>query len=259
MKNINEIVIEKYNQSIDLGIKYKTQYENLLDFYGENIPQSICEQFEDNPYKDYIFETITSHNTIDLKASIKKYFNHDIKSVRNYSGSHGKHSITLDTKSGKTAKDLMNDEDFKNMLNFHGYYISDNIIDNILFIEPTYAQKVKLKRNEQLYHFTETNNLESIMTNGLRCKSSRYRVFPKRIYLYKINENILQNNGELTDAAREFANTVCNEFEDRCILKIDLSQTNIPLYEDTAIKEKNAVYTYNNIPASCITLFKEKI
>ena len=131
MKNINEIVIEKYNQSIDLGIKYKTQYENLLDFYGENIPQSICEQFEDNPYKDYIFETITSHNTIDLKASIKKYFNHDIKSVRNYSGSHGKHSITLDTKSGKTAKDLMNDEDFKNMLNFHGYYISDNIIDNI--------------------------------------------------------------------------------------------------------------------------------
>ena len=97
---------------------------------------------------------------------------------------------------------------------------------------------------------------EDIETKGLRCKSSSYRKYPKRVYLYASDKPL----NKIPDIDK-FIKLVTSPYDRRdyglIVYRIDLSKmttkTHINFYTDDCMKEENAVYTYNNIPPECIT------
>ena len=58
---------------------------------------------------------------------------------------------------------------------------------------------------------------------------------------------------EKTKELEEFIKKILGEhitFDNVGIIKVDLSNVDYPIYKDTAMKEKNAIFVYNNIPAN---------
>lgn len=115
------------------------------------------------------------------------------------------------------------------------------------------------KNHGKLYHFTAKKFAHEIETKGLRCKKSRYRDFPERIYLYSSDKHL----NKISDIDK-FIKKVTSIFDRRnnelYIYRIDLnklkSNTLINFYTDDQMDEENAVYTYNIIPPECITRIK---
>lgn len=252
MKKLYDFINNQYNQSVDLGIRDKLQLDALNEFYSGNIPVGIQEQFINNPNNDFILEALNSHDTEHLISALKKYYGDDIKLTK-FAGNKKIYSIDVRTKD---AAKLVEDEQFVNIINFYGYYISDNTMKNVIFIEPTYAHRVKISKNTKVYHFTQLDNVDSILKNGLRCKTSAYRYFPKRIYLYTTNKPIFSDyEKHLYYDVKYFIDTVVrNSEEGYAILKIDVNNYTLPIYHDDAMQDKNATYTYHNIPAEYIKL-----
>jgi hypothetical protein len=108
------------------------------------------------------------------------------------------------------------------------------------------------------WHGTKFNFIESILKNGLRCKKGTYRDFPARIYFYASSKGV-------GPKAKAFADEVIDGFDRKkygaSVLKIDLNKIgkNIDFYTDEYMDEKEAVYTYTNIPKECITKVDVKL
>ena len=104
--------------------------------------------------------------------------------------------------------------------------------------------------------FTTGEYVKEIENKGLRCKSSKYRNYPERIYLYASDKPL----NKIPDIDK-FIKTVTNPFDRQIyglyVYRIDLSKmtskTHINFYTDDCMNEEEAVYTYNNIPPECIT------
>jgi hypothetical protein len=134
------------------------------------------------------------------------------------------------------------------ILFFYNYYNSfSRHIDNKLhyFIEPYYPKDISediRSKHLNIYHFTHKKNIDSILNNGLRCKKNNYRDFPERIYLYVTDKKIDYNDKDILI----FIDKTLNTTKDIAIFKIK-NINNISIYNDTAMIEDNACFTYNNI------------
>lgn len=131
----------------------------------------------------------------------------------------------------------------------------DYINEHLKNIEPIYSEDASEyfnKCHRQAYHFTYKKNIEGILKNGLRLKHEIYREFPERIYLWATDkkQDINDNNKELLDFIHKIFGNDKLSLKDIGIIKVDLYHTNFPAYKDTAMKEKEAIFVYNNIPAN---------
>ena len=228
---------------------WEQYYESLCGFFCEDInPDDI------DMNVDYILEALNSHDVEKLKSKLYKEFNDEYElEFNDYDNS----SFTITTNKSNYIY-LSNDKKLKRILDFYGYYLSDvDLKSKKIFIEPTYSKEINLSEYHNIcYHFTYTDNVDSILKNGLRCKKSNYRDYPERIFLYKTNEQLF-NNGKLSDKVKEFCDKILGANKHISILRIDLNHVhNIPIYKDTAMKEEEAIFTYHNIPSKLITLVK---
>jgi hypothetical protein len=100
-------------------------------------------------------------------------------------------------------------------------------------------------------------NAKEIERTGLRCKTGEYRFFPKRIYAYSSCKKL----EEIPDIYEKIS-TVVNPIDAKkygiYVYRIDLSKSDIGkcinFYTDDMMDDKDAVYTYSNIPPECIKL-----
>lgn len=241
---------------------YKDVYlESMKDIFGDELPEYIIESANKEEYEDYILETLKSHNKTLLQDKLKKQFS------KKYSFYFEDYDKSSDASSFDiiSYQNISKDEDFKNLIQFFGYYISKTIkLDDEykLIISPVFTDDanklVYVKNHGKLYHFSSGEHVNEILTKGLRCKTPKCRYYPERIYAIASHKKLNIEDGV------EFAKTVVNPYNIRkyglYIFKIDLNKLSkdsyINFYKDDLMAEEDAVYTYNNIPAECISLVK---
>ena len=226
------------------------EYKNvLLDYFGEFDKEVYLEE-------DYILDNLNTHDAEKLKSKIS-----DIAKVEfdDYSSGSVKSFSVLCT-SKEDAKNLVENEKFKNLIEFFNYFVSE-IKDNRIFVEPLYSEDrskyVFNDCNGICYHITTQKRAEKIMRTGLRIKRSSYRDFPSRIYLYATLKLSLLNDKNIKDFAYKIVNRLKAEREGGiAIIKVNLNKCYndvMRFYKDTSMKEDEAVFTYNNIPSECLT------
>lgn len=263
MKSIKEY-IDKYTP--DQIAKNSYYYEHLIEYFGDDVPYKYMNAYSNCNLlsNEYVFENLQTHDTDKLKDKLKKEYGNDI-SFKDYSGNKNKsfyiilsnnlRIIDFSREGGRLDADFDNLEKFENILSFYNYYVSyTEKIDNkwALFIEPRYSDNVTNKfKNYSLYHFTDNKSAESILKNGLRLKTSRYRDFPKRIFLYATKDKL----EDIKDKIKDFILIVGNRSKlyenELAILKIT-NNGEFDLYNDTAMKDEESIFTYDFIPAKYI-------
>ena len=268
MKTIKEYINnDNWQPTLRLENSNEYFYEQLEDFYGEeNIPNKYIELFENrilykNGY-DYINENLKTHNTKKLQDKLSEYYGDEIKEFKKYEGSDDNNSFWIvmnnKNKNKLNIQDLKrhegDTEKFYNLLSFFNYtYREWKLIDkNVCFlIEPIYSEDASSyfdKCHRQAYHFTYKTNVDKILKNGIKIRERNSVIkYPKRIYIWASDKKI--NKSEIND----FIKTLFGyEFDENKIgiIKIDLYNTNYPVYKDTAMKEKEALFVCNSIPAN---------
>ena len=254
MKQLSDFI--KEYKIYDAARHYQECYLNsMMDFFGDDLPEGFEESLINLEYKDYILESLTSHDAELLKNKLHAEFK-DIERIEFLTDKE--QSIWIISKT-----DLTNDSKFNSMLEIFGYYVTANRTNGDLFsiaICPRYAKDaydmVYKQNHGKLYHFTAGKYVGEIETKGLRCKKSSYRDFPERVYLYASDKHL----DKIPDIG-EFIKTVVNPFDIKryglTVYRIDMnklkSNTYINFYTDDYMDEEAAVYSYNNIPAECIT------
>ena len=178
------------------------------------------------------------------------------------SGSVKSFSVLCEYK--EEAISLVENEKFKNLIEFFNYFVSE-IEDNRIFIEPLYSEDrskyVFSDCKGICYHVTTQECAEKIMRTGLRIKRSSYREFPPRIYLYATPKLSLLNDKNIKDFAHKIVNKLKAKREGGiAIIRVNLNKCYndvMRFYKDTSMKEDEAVFTYNNIPTECLTKLKK--
>lgn len=265
MKSIQEYI---NTYSIDQISKNEYYYKHLLEYFGDDIPNKYIDAYNKGNLlsNEYVFENLQTHDADKLKKKLKKEYGDDI-SFEDYSGEKNKSFyvilsnnlkvINFSRNDARLDSDYANLEKFENILSFYNYYLSyTEKIHNKwnLFIEPRYSDNVTNKIFNShcgLYHFTDNKSAESILKNGLRLKTSKYRDYPQRIFLYATNKKL----EDIKDKIKDFILIVGNRPKlyknELAILKIN-NDGKFDLYNDTAMKEDEAIFTYDFIPAKYI-------
>lgn len=260
MKSIKDY-LKKYSPEQITRNKY--YYDELINFFGNDIPEKYIQLYENcNLLNDeFISENLQSHDAEKLKAKLKKEYGNSI-SFQDYSGENNKSFIIiLNDDNLLDFYNPNNDENvnfekiekFNNILSFFNYYVSYNDEDKgkkYLFIEPRYSDDVSnsiFNSHKYLYHFTDKRNGRRILETGLRIRKSNYREYPERIFLYVTDKKIEDDLQNIS----KFILQVCNIYNIKryglSILRIE-NNGKLNLYNDTAMKEDEAIFTYQNIP-----------
>ena len=182
MEKLTEYIKQNYYKNI-----YK---ESLKDYFGENLPDYIIESTDKYEFKDFILDNLNTHDIHKLQDKIFELFGSQYELGIKYANDK-KESFWLVS----SPLDISKNEDFKNLVEFFGYYISnidiemeENELIEYIYICPKYsksADKMVYKENDGiLYHFTTTKFANEILKKGLRCKTPKYRNYPKN-YSYK--------------------------------------------------------------------------
>lgn len=249
MKDLTKYIKDSFDPHNKISFAINEYKNVLLDYFGEFDKEVSIE-------KDYILENLNTHDAEKLKSKILK-----ISKVEFEDYSSGKlKSFSILCASKEEAISLTENEKFKNLIEFFNYFVSQ-IIDNRIFIEPTYSEdKSKYVFRDckgNCYHITTQEAAEKIMRTGLRIKRSNYRKFPSRIYLYATPKLSLVNDKNIKDFVHKIVNKLKVEREGGlAIIKVNLNKCYndvMRFYKDTSMKEDEAVFTYNNIPTECLT------
>ena len=249
------------NFNIHKLVKQQDIYENLSDFYFNQIPDNILHLLHNDSvtYNEIILESLNSSETSVVINQLKKYYVQFIESVKIMNNNSRSGFIINLMNIFNVETFLDNNLEIYNLLNFYGYYISKYLKNSIL-ISPTYASIANdiLQQNHNIcYHFTNSKKIDSILENGLRCKNNFYRYFPERIYFY-ITLNIFDNQGNLKTDVKKFLTDI-DKTEDIYAIKVNLNNTNIPVYQDDVIDNPYSIFTYHNILTKYLTLINKKI
>lgn len=254
-------------------------YEQLIEYYGEgNVPNKY-EQLHDEcklSY-EYINENLKTHDYKKLQNQLLKEYSDYIEEFKDYEGSESIKSFYIILKNQKSkynletsqfdnpllsvknvSKNTKEVEKFFNILRFFNYQYSNwKFLDNkyAIYIEPIYSEDASDyfdTCHRQAYHFTYKKNVAGILKNGLRLRRGKYRQFPERIYIWATNkkQEINDNNKDLLKFIHKIFGDDKLSLKDIGIIKVDLYHTNYPVYNDTAMKEKEALFVYNSIPAN---------
>lgn len=280
MKQLKDYIydIDKWQPSYKISNEYL--YEEMKDFFV-NVPNNYVELYENNClYKigfNYINENLNTHDYKKLQNQLLKEYEDYIEEFKDYVGTDNIKSFYIILKNKKpkynletsefdnpllsvknVSKNTKEVEKFFNKLRFFNYQYSNwKFVDKkyALYIEPIYSEDATEyfdKCHRQAYHFTYKKNIEGILKNGLRLKRGKYREFPERIYLWATDKkkDINDDNKELLDFIRKIFGNDKLLLKDIGVIKVDLYHTDYPIYKDTAMKEKEALFIYNNISAS---------
>lgn len=261
--------LNKY--SADQIAKNEYYHKELINFFGDNIPEKYNQLYENCNLLDneFILETLQTHDTKKLQDKLKKEY--DNIEFEDYSGENKKsfymilpdkyHIYDFKNDGGRLDADYNNIEKFNNILSFYNYYVSftKKIKDKwTLFIEPRYSDNITSKifnSHASIYHFTDGESAKSILKNGLRCKQGKYREFPERIFLWVTDKKLEDNLEHLYDFILKIGNRNKLYKNELSILQIR-NNNKFDIYNDTAMKDEEAVFTYDNIPKEYIKEIK---
>lgn len=245
MKGLTEYIKDCFDPHNKISFTINEYRNVLLDYFGEFDEEVSLEE-------DYILDNLNTHDAEKLKSKIS-----EIAKVEFEDYSYGSiKSFSVLCASKEDALSLVENEKFKNLIEFFNYFVSE-IENNRIFIEPLYSEdKSKYVFSDCkgiCYHITTQERAKNIMKSGLRTKRSSYREFPSRIYLYATPKLSLLKDKNIKD----FVKKIKSEREGGiAIIRVNLNRCYnevMRFYKDTSMKEDEAVFTYNAIPPECLT------
>ena len=249
MKDLTEYIKDCFEPHNKIAFAINEYKNVLLEYFGE-FDKEVCLE------EDYILDNLNTHDAEKLKSKILEISNVEFEDY--LSGKIKSFSVLCASREDVIS--LIENEKFKNLIEFFNYFVSE-IKDNRIFIEPVYSEdRSKYVFNDCkgiCYHITTNERAEKIMKTGLRTKRSYYRKFPSRIYLYATPKLSLVNDTHITDFVYKIANKLKAEREGGItIIRVNLNKCYndvMRFYKDTSMRENEAVFTYNNIPTECLT------
>lgn len=249
-------LLSKY--SIDYVDKYVEQINSSLDYFDNNIPEHFtCSN------NNIIYEFLSSIDVNIIKNELQKHGLNIVKVCDyNYAENLNKKWFTVTSKN-----DIRNDNEFLEILDKYNYNIKSVTNCNneyIYILEPLLANEsnklIKKVFHNKLYHITTADNVQYILTHGLRPKYTRndnitlYKKYKQKSNI-KHNSRIyfvgITNKKQLIDIAKK----IYNGNNDLAFLEIVLPD-NISFYKDTTMEIDNCFYTFNSIPSKFITQIK---
>lgn len=237
----------------------KLYLESMKEYFGDDIPNAVYEAMQSGDYTDFILENLKSHDINLLCKKIWEMFGKDCPTLEFLPMNH------KDTSFQIVSYEELDEDKLKNLLEFFGYYITTSGQDEddgeyYYIVSPTYPTNandlVYGENHGKLYHFSTGKYAKEIETKGLRCKKSSYRYFPERIYAYASDKE-LEKTPDIYNKCAAVVNPEKAKEYGIYVYRIDLNNKNgkhINFYEDDVMDYEDAVFTYNNIPAECITL-----
>lgn len=254
---------EDFKKSLTKREYYNEIYlESMKEYFGDDIPNCVYESIESGDYTDYILENLKTHDINLLKKKIKEKFGKDHPTLEFVNITDKDCSLAI------ISQTKLDDDMLKNLLDFFGYYLTgyksvkvEGILYHYYAVGSTYASDandlVHNKNYGKLYHFSTGINAKEIERTGLRCKSSGYRFFPKRIYAYSSCKK-LEEIPDIYDKINTVVNPIDAKKYGIYVYRIDLTKSDIGkhinFYTDDMMDDEDAVYTYSNIPPECIKL-----
>lgn len=276
---IRNDIINFYGESID-----DTCPDNLID---EVV--NYYKTLNNSSGFDFILETLNSHDFSKISKKLQEFLGSSLISIEKNNDDETIDSFEIILKYDDELANIIKGKKFLSIIEFYGYYISGIYGENglgdisifkldkihnlkdyiltvdkqaaiILTIEPKYSKNADVILNKShniCYHFTDNKSAESILKNGLRCKSGSYREYPERIYLY-CDLYVTDKNMHLRTDIKNMVDIICDHNMIRkyglAVLKIDLNHIGVSVYRDTMMIDDNkSVFTYTNIPADSIT------
>ena len=273
------------------SLEYYIKTHKLENFINNSLyNEALCNFFDKDEIKtfesinnDIILETLNSHDFQKIKLRLLKLYSNDIIEIINNSDKK-KDSFEIIFRATNTSLNIIKSDKLNNSLEYYGYFKAAVLTINgsikctnldkydlkdlitfynnngsiILMIEPKYSDIANDTLNNShyiCYHFTNISNIDSILKNGLRCKSASSKDAPERIYLY-CDINIIDNNNHIKENIVKtiyeiFGNNI--KLNDICAIKIDMNELkNITVYKDTLMYDNHSVFIYNNIPKQYI-------
>lgn len=197
---------------------------------------------------------------IDKVKNFKQFLNENVSSTSNYNmidilkklpyikyldrpSGHFLHNIDLSITDEKYLNDL------RKIVDDNNWYIERGR-DRSFLISQKYVKDAEMKIPDKLYHITPTNNIESIIKNGLKPKSDDLRhKYPPRIY---VSDNI----HSLKPLSKEMSRW--KDYDDYTIIEINTNGLDFKLYKDTTSAYKGHYYIQdiNKIPSKNISLIQ---
>lgn len=270
---------EYLNMCLDAKCEYFALQEQLKDSFGVNYEDLNLNINSFFGYNKYIKESIKQYDSEQVIKKLKEYFNFDAL-CNNSDLGQKKYYFEIQLNSKLDFYRILDNKKFKDILKFYNFYITSyDIKEQIICIEPIQSDNVNdivyNKNNGIMYHFIlmddeieSKNTLDSITQKGIRCKTAKYRNYPKKIYCYvtsKRYENLLDDVDNiflfLKEIVRNDKNKLKHIIKNLQLVKIDLNRAylkhTIYFYQDSTMKCKNAVFAFHNIPSWCIVQLKE--
>lgn len=262
IKRFEEYIKTKSNTSRPVTTRDfcdKLYLESMKEYFGDDMPNAVYEAMESGDYTDFILENLKSHDINLLCKKIWEMFGKDCPTLEFLPMNH------KDTSFQIVSYEEIDEDKLKNLLEFFGYYITTSGQDEedgeyYYIVSPTYPTNandlVYGENHGKLYHFSTGKYAKEIETKGLRCKKSSYRYFPERIYAYASDKK-LEKTPDIYKKCAAVVNPEKAKEYGIYVYRIDLNNKNgkhINFYEDDVMEYDDAVFTYNNIPAECITL-----
>lgn len=270
MKTISDYIHTKlFDYPITKSIHNQT-YEDFIEALNiddNDIDDDLYKLYEEYNYKNvdgnglrsykgyqkYLYESLFgSYNSEDLLRELCKIYKDDIISA-DFMGLHSENIKSIIIKFKNDI--IINDDKFKELLNFYNYYIVKTI-NNEYLIDPykpqDFTNYVYNDCNGIIYHVTNKNTYNKIIKYGLKPKNltKNNNKRPYRLFFL-----CLKDNKELMTQARQISSTSNGNI----ILKIDLNEykNKLKFFKDTTAIGYDAYFTCEPIPPYCIKLYKE--
>lgn len=270
---MNKIFNDHKYMSVDaLSMSLKAE-EQMIDAFGTcYLNGNKINDFFD--YNNIIKENLKQYDTKQVQDKLKQYFPFIEFDTHITNSKYNKYMFAIIINNKNDWNKLFKTNKFESILRFYNFFISE-IVENNLFIivEPIKSDIVNnivYKHNKGiLYHFTFDDEITNhILKSGLRVKKSKYRDFPKRIYLYRTKnkfDNLLNDTNDILEFLFEMFKTkskVLYNINKMQIIKVDLNRLTgikheLNFFKDTSMKSNQTVFTYNNIYKDALYLLPD--
>lgn len=187
-------------------------------------------------------------NIIKINLTFKDKLIQNLQEINNFMDSFGWYPAFINYKNGGKYSDVVSKLfDFKNV---------------IISYEAKYNKSIDISNQQFLYHITPDLKWKKIKSYGLTAKTlNKLSDHPGRIYLLKNIDNLEDFGGDIIDLSFELLKYY--PYKDRVkemyLLKIDTTKLlpNTIFFDDPNFYMGEAVWTYNNIPPTSITIEKQ--
>ena len=229
---INDIITDNISETLQKDFE-STMWNDILGPIYENIQEDIYENI------------VNSYNSKDLLYKLKdKYYDYIVKPRFVETVKINKNSFTIEV----SDKDIINEDEFKSLLNFYNYYVGycEKRNNNYeVYIEPYKPQEetdyIYNDCKGIVYRLVDDNGLKRIKRHGLVPRHDINRYYPKYIYVFTdIND---------TDKVKHDIKKQGNLH----LIKIDLNKysNKLRFYIDPATINYKAFVTREYIPKYC--------